>query len=337
MTSRPIVFLLPWFLAIVGCSSMSGPRTKMTAAVPATATEAALIREVAVIPFEGARGNEFTPEVVAALAGVRVNDAQYFRMAERTRLDALLQEIRRSQSGLVNRDDALKLGKLLGVKGIYTGIVDNPTYQSNRRQEKRTDCAEWEGGNKILSLPKCKRWVDKYVSCTTAEAVFAFTPKLVEVETGRIVYSSNVKGIASVSACDNEGLAMPSREQLIDDAKGFALSNFKKDVAPSSKTFDVALMDVADPKANELIRRKVKQGLEFAAANRMDRACEIWQEARQQGPTLAEVLYNLGVCAEISGHQSEALALYRQADRLLDRPDDRISAALLRVAQTPRK
>ena len=96
-------------------------------------------------------------------------------------------------------------------------------------------------------------------------------------------------------------------------------------------------MDVVDPKANELIRRKVKQGLEFAAANRMDRACEIWQEARQEGPTLAEVLYNLGVCAEISGHQSEALALYRQADRLLDRPDDRISAALLRVAQTPRK
>jgi len=45
------------------------------------------------------------------------------------------------------------------------------------------------------------------------------------------------------------------------------------------------------------------------------------------------IQYNLGVCAESRGDFDAALRLYRQADRLLGKPDDNITLALNRAGQ----
>lgn len=49
-------------------------------------------------------------------------------------------------------------------------------------------------------------------------------------------------------------------------------------------------------------------------------------------PNSVTLLYNLGVCAETQGRPEEALALYKQVDKMLTKPDEAVSKALERVA-----
>ena len=71
--------------------------------------------------------------------------------------------------------------------------------------------------------------------------------------------------------------------------------------------------------------------LRKVARERMDAACELWEEARRLEPEFPSILYNLGVCAESQGNFARALDFYRKADKALGNPDDNINAALKRV------
>ncbi len=65
----------------------------------------------------------------------------------------------------------------------------------------------------------------------------------------------------------------------------------------------------------------------------MDSACELWGQASTLAANSHALTYNLGVCAESRGDLDAALGLYRQADRILGKPDDDITLALNRVSE----
>lgn len=324
----------PAAMLLTGCLATVGPTTSVTAVMPAAFSEAARIREVAVLPFDGPSGREFAAEVEGLLASVTVDDKPHFRVAERQKLDGLLREIKLSQSGRVTGEEALRLGKLLGVRALYTGVVSAPVTNRTHTQEPRTVCVEEDTKKGFLGVPKCKRWDQTRVSCSRTEVIYAFTPKLIEVESGQIVFSNNIKGVASASSCADRSAAMPSQAQLIAAAKTSALDDFRKQVAPSIANVNIRLMDSAEGIGDESAKRKLAQGVEFAKANRLDRACEFWNEADQLSARSVSIVYNLAVCAETAGNIPKAAELYRRADRLLNSPDDRVSAALARVEKT---
>jgi Flp pilus assembly protein TadD len=70
---------------------------------------------------------------------------------------------------------------------------------------------------------------------------------------------------------------------------------------------------------------------------RFDRACELWGEARLLSPDSVSLLYNLGVCAELTGNLEQAADLYHKAHKLTTKPDDRITEALKRISDSIRK
>lgn len=323
-------------LASVACAP---PAIKTTALMPAKFHEAAQLKEVAVLPFEGERGREFSAEIEGVLASVNIGDKQYFSLVDRTKLDKVISEMKLSQSALVDSNTAAKVGKLVGAKGIYTGVVSASDTSDSSYREERTRCAYnvTKYDKKGRAYEECGKWQTYTVSCTKRNATFTFTPRLIEVETGRIVYANNISGTASSSACEDSKTPLAAPFELIDRAKWVAKAQLKRDVAPYYVTFEIKLMDSTDGIASKEAEKKFEEGIDYARGNRFDRACELWGEARILSPNTPSIIYNLGICSEVIGELEQALDLYKKADRAYGKPDDRITSALHRVSETIQK
>jgi hypothetical protein len=320
-------------LALFACAPTA---VKTTSLVPGKFHEAAKLREIAVLPFDGIKGTEFATEIEGTLAGVNIDDKQYFTLVDRTKIEKILKEQALSQTGAIDETTASKVGKLIGAKGIYTGIVTAANSTDSNYAEKRQRCSQKQikydkKGNAYEG--NCISWVDYTVSCTKRDAVFSFTPKLVEVETARIIYTNNLSGTATASVCQDKQKPLPSGFDLTTQAKEKAKLAFKQDVAPHYVTFPIKLMDSKNGITSKEAGDKLDQGMDFANHNRLDRACELWGEGRILSPNSPSLLYNLAICAEVRGDLESALDLYKKADRELNKPDDRITAGLGRVSE----
>ena len=302
---------------------------------PAQYHEASLIKTVAVLPFNGPEGNAFAAEIEGVLVSIGIDDKRYFTLVDRATLDKTISEMQLSQSGMVDQKTAVKLGKLVGAQGIYTGIVSQNNYNESRYSEKRSTCAQYEtrrdkDGNTYQG--SCVFWRYYNVSCTKRVASFAVSPKLVEVSTGKILYSRNLSATAESTGCKDTN-PVQGESVLIEKAKASVKKEFRRDIAPYYVTREIKLMDSTDGIESTEAKDKLKSGLAYADKGRMDNACELWGEAHNLAGNSPALLYNLGVCAESRGDQDAALTLYKQADKKLGKPDDDISLALNRVSE----
>jgi tetratricopeptide (TPR) repeat protein len=152
------------------------------------------------------------------------------------------------------------------------------------------------------------------------------------VETGRVVYRAERKDSASYSACSGNGI--PPDADLMDEAITKVMAKIKSDIAPTTIRSNVKLMESPSSLA-KTDAEQFSKGLEFAKAQRMDRACQIWSDLnkRTQGVDNA-LLFNLAVCQEADGNYEDALKLFEQVDQRLDQPDEAVSDALSRVKST---
>lgn len=331
-----ILLVLSVLFLFGGCATT----IKTTALVPARYHQAAILKEVAVLPFDGAGGREFTSEIEGTLGSINIGDKQYFTLIERTKLNKVMDELKFSQSGLVDESKAAQLGKMVGAKGIYTGVINKAVHVDKPFKEERQVCAQREikrdrKGNLVEGA--CISWNRYHVNCIERIATFEFTPKLIEVETGRVVYSRTILKTVGARGCSDEPKPIPSPVELISRAKDMAKEDFRRDVAPHYVNFDIVLMDSKDGIVSKDAENKFEKATEYAKANRMDRACELWGEARILSPNAPSILYNLGICAEITGDIEKAYDLYQKADRELGKPDDNITKALNRTGEQLKK
>jgi len=176
------------------------------------------------------------------------------------------------------------------------------------------------------------RYLQKFIKCTERVASFSASPKLIDVNTGQILYAQNLSDTARSYGCE-DGQPPESKEVLLKQVKDNVKKQFRRDIAPFYVTEEIALMDLNDMIPMKETREKLKQGIEFAGKDRMDRACEIWEAARCEAPDSPAILFNLGVCAESRGDFETAREFYRSADRLMMKPDDNITNALKRTAK----
>jgi tetratricopeptide (TPR) repeat protein len=325
-----ILFILVISILIIpGCAT----KIKVNMLQPAQYHEASLTKAVAVLPFTGPGGREFAAELEGVLSGIGIDDKQYFTLVDRASIDKTISEMQLSASGLVDQKTAAKIGKLIGAQGIYTGVVTRNRYDDSRYTERRSTCTRYEqrrGKDGKISTGACISWRQYNVSCVKRVASFAVSPKLVDVTTGRILYSRNLAAQATSSGCE-DARPVQSESVLLEKAKEDVKTEFRRDVAPYYLTREIKLMDAADGIESAQAKDKLKAGLEYADKGRMDTACELWGEARNIASRSYALLYNLGVCAESRGYLDAALSLYKQADKILGKPDEDISLALNRV------
>ena len=318
-------------LTFSGCAT----KIKVNMLQPAQYHEASLTKAVAVLPFSGPGGREFSAEIEGVLVGIGIDDKQYFTLVDRASIDKSISEMQFSQSGLVDQKTAVKLGKMIGAQGIYTGVVTQNNYDDSPYSERRSTCVRYEQKRDDKGKTyqgACIQWRYYNVRCTKRVANFAVSPKLVDVTTGRILYSRNLSATTNSTGCEDTR-PVQSEMVLLEQAKDSVRKEFRRDIAPYYVTREIRLMDSTDGITSKEAIDKLKRGMEYADKGRMDSACELWGEARNIAANSHALLYNLGVCAESRGDLDAALSLYKQSDRILGKPDDDISLALSRAGE----
>lgn len=306
------------------------PKIHLTMLEPARNTEAARHKRVYVVPFAGPGGSDVGTAIEAQLVSVEVDKKPYFTVLERKELGRVHKEIEKSQSGLIDQRTAMKVGKLIGAEAIYTGRISQYGIQSAPFTQKRQKCAAYENSNKFFK--KCLRMTNYAVACVKKTAVFSFTPKLFEVESGKVVYSRTINREYSGQTC-NDGISQAIDESaILASVREEAIAEFVRDVAPNYHSEEAMIMDSPGELGAES-RSAFESGVAFAKANRMDRACELWRKAANAsaGVKEASLAYNLGLCYEVEGSLELALAQYTSADKMLSRPNNIISQGLTRI------
>ncbi len=313
----------------VGCATT----IKTNVLMPGNIDQAAQFKNVAVLPFDGPEGETFTTIVESTLASVIIDNRQFFQIVDRGSVDKVMNEMKLGMTGMVNENAAAQVGKTVGAKGIYTGTIGASSVDEEFYSEKRQTCALYRpvtdsSGRKTQ---ECTNWYDSQVSCTKRTASFSFTPKLIEAETSRIIFSNIYANAVESKACADDGKGLLDGKVMLKQARETVMRQFRMDVAPYYAVMSFTLKDSTADIASEAAKAKFKEGLAFAKVSRMDRACPAWREAKVLAPNSITLMYNVAICDETEDRPHEALALYRQIDKTLTSPDDLIATALARV------
>lgn len=307
---------------LAGCASLFGVHVETARLVPAASHEAATVRQVAVLAFEGPDGERVADELLALLASVEVDGRPYFELIDRDRLPPAIAQ---GQAGLpVPPVSARPPGRQVVPAGYYAGRVEDIRVSSRTDTRESRACAERREG-------RCVRWVVERVLCRVDSAHFAFVPRLVEGRTGRVVFARTFAGSASADSCS--GSPRPSRAELLAAAKQIAYAEFRSHVAPQVRQFTVRLID-ADPRLTDPpALAAFNRGIEQAKARQMEAACATWASIRDTAGSSFALAYDLGVCEEMAGRFDAAAKHYESAERLAGEPNELIAAARERVRQ----
>ncbi len=304
-----------------GCA----PTIKTKTLVPAKYHEAAKLRRISILPFDGPMGNQVRADIESLLLTIRVNDEQYFSIMERTAIDKIFLEQNLQISGAVNETTAVEIGKLAGVQGIVMGTVTQSTIEENPYSVEKSKCiSKNQDGS-------CKEWQQYWVNCRERNAYFSFTPKFIDVATGEIAASEVLSGHVNDETCLDSGRPLKSRHELLSEAKRYALEKLRKLVAPYDVDVEIKLLTEDDSKIPPEAKENINNGIKWVKAGRVDRACEFWNEAFHLHPYGYAIYYLLGVCSELSGDLNKALSYYEKADRNTGSPIDEIREAIDRV------
>ncbi|MGE4496656.1 MAG: CsgG/HfaB family protein [Deferribacterales bacterium] len=322
--------------AYVLCVSCAERITVINAKVlmPAQAHSAIDLRKLAVMPMAGEQGYAFTSEIETVISSIIINDKPYFTLVDRSALDKVISEMQLNVSGLVENEVAASVGRLIGADGIIIGAVNQRGTNTQPYTENRyyTECGAYSyvTGPYNTQIPVCVNWIQKSytVQCYQKSAIFSFSVKLIEVQTGRVVYANTYPSANSDSACVDRR-AVESDIALLRKSVEGAKTAFRQDIAPYYAVMKVKVMDETDGIKESSDRKKFETALEYSKSGRVDRACELWREI-PPGASFP-LAYNLAACAEVFGELEKALDLYNKADRIFGKPNADINASLVRV------
>ncbi|HIQ25670.1 MAG TPA: hypothetical protein EYH43_06795 [Persephonella sp.] len=317
----PFIMLFILFL-ISSCS-----QKKITTYIinPPKYPQVSKYKTIAFLPFKGRGGNYFSILLEAKVKNLTINGKPIFKVIDRQNLKSILSEQKLSLSGLVDDKNAVKIGKLIGVQGIWTGAVLKSKVREYPFFEKRFRCID----------DKCKRVKEYLIRCFKKEAIFSFVAKLIDVSTGEIVYSKEHTGSKYGKYCLDSGYTISS-EDLLQQSKKEAISKFLRDIAPYKTTYSVKVKEKID-KVSSKDKKIFKNSLSWLKSKDLNKACDIWEKLLKKYPNNITLLYNLGVCYETKSNLKDAYKFYKKAYNLLSEPDEDVINALKRVENLLKK
>jgi hypothetical protein len=297
---------------------------------------------IGVINFSGRDGDNFAAALTSKLQSASLDGVPIFEVKT-------LDSMNYRSSGTISRAEvaaAIRLGQKLRVKTVFTGTVTSVAVNSTNFVREEKVCAETAG------FLKCKRYETNRIPCTKVMGTYAVAPRAINVATGSVMYSEAVSSQGEYTTCNGEvqasggpsffglfgagGATAPtvaSPDILLNQLRESAAESIRRHVAPYNLTVVVKLKEKAAG-LSKPDNVQFENAVKFASAGRMDRACGMF-EALQTPANKSNVtlLYNLGICQEVllPDEPAAALAYYSKADQMLNKPDDLISEAFLRM------
>ncbi|MEM9842480.1 MAG: hypothetical protein AAF767_07520 [Pseudomonadota bacterium] len=219
--------------------------------------------------------------------------------------------------------------------GTYTGHVELDDYEWDEYRRTVSKCIEWDG------LFDCETRVDVEEICFEETVRMSAHPRLVDADTGEIVFAGSYEGRASHGECSetgvydgayNRGIKKRRRgnavvdwifgidaesrvpADLVREALMDTLQPIRRDIAPRNATvranFITEALDPvarADPRFNQALELSSKDP--FAA-------CAMWTGMAEEYPEAPAVIYNLGACSEATSDFQSAQGHYANAAEL---------------------
>ena len=274
-------------------------RTRMVPTFP----EAVTYRDVSVGQFRGPAGE--------------VAEEEFARMLDDVVLDG---------------DDWFGIAGPDSPQGVYEGRVDIDSWEGETRFERNKRCVEYDG------LFDCEHRAIVESECTEETVQVVVTASLIDLETGRLIFTQSQGGGANHETCidiaeyEDDGQDLGTwRDPLhssynpwdapygmIADATVEAVRRFRTDIAPYDSIVRARIM-------TEGLIPEEQNDPRFAAAveatKRRDMlgACAQWDELGRDWPDAPAVLHNLGACAEARGDMETAQLRYGRAADLASR------------------
>ncbi len=314
-------------LTLVSCASKQ--KIAFQAIEPAQEHQVASIRTVAFDTFEKDRIG-VSGVIEGALGGYSLDGKKpYFQVVERKNLANILAEQQLSSSWAVDPEQRIKVGKLVGAQGIFSGEVVSVTSSDAYRNESRSRCAyhNKKGG--------CERYEEYTVSCQEKTYGVSILVKLVDTATGNYVFSNTFTESESYSKCPDGG-SIPGGSEVLSSMLRKISKDLIAKVAPTKYVLEVALLDEIDDDNVETSGKQeelFKSAFEFAKAGRVDKSLERFQKFGESVSWKSYVAnYNYAVLLEAHGDLAEAEKYYKAADEIAVKPVPEINDGVKRIA-----
>lgn len=335
-------------LVTAGCAMT----TQIRALQPAEVSAAASLQTIGVAPFEqrARRHVSLDAKIETELAKYQLEPGvNYYIVVDRSNLDSVIKEQKFQLSGLSDRKNAAKVGRLAGAQALVVGNISAAGVEDRRYYENRVRNVNCDQKGK-----NCQRQ-EYSVRCTARTVTVGAQVKLTDIERGDFITANNYSKSKTWKQCDDGGadlgqsltnmrclfgngcsaadqIGFPAGDQGLEILADEIAANFVHRLVPHYVVFKVNLYKSPEVKLEGIHKERFKAANEFIKAGRLDRAEELLALLMDatQGQSYV-ITYNYGVIAEAKGQFDEALKLYQAADRLTMRPEKNISEALIRI------
>lgn len=298
--------------ALVGAAACTTPGINYEARLMPESLAAAETRTVQVERFRGPAGGWYARQFETMLANTVFDGAPWFTLAD-------------FSYGVPGDTPA----------GTYTGHVDIDDYDWTEYTHTTSKCVEWDG------LFDCETRVDVEELCVEERVRVSVHPRLVDIDTGAVVFSGTYGGDAGRETCYETGVydgvydkklkrkrrshglagyqsigfaGLDAPAELVRDALFETLQPIRNDIAPRNAivraTFIEQPLDPvvrADP--------RFEQALKIASKEPYT-SCAMWTGMAEEYPQSPAVIHNLGACAEASSDFQAAQGHYAKAAEL---------------------
>lgn len=302
-------------LAAIGLVLLSGCSTTVAvqARFPANNPDAAPLRKVAVADFEGPEGDGFAYAVENMLATATFDGQRYFTLVDSGRRGA-------GADGVI----AARYGRSVGADGVYYGRMQTANFDNFPWEDRETRCVEKDDKGKCIKKREFTR------PCLRRVFHMEVYPSLVDVRTGRIVYSARKDAGAETSWCRGD-IQPISDDAMIDGAINTIVGQIRPDIAPYNTVLQATVIEKHDG-LGEDDAKAFDAAVKAAGKGDLSAACRSWDEIRRANPNHPWTIYNIGVCAEANGDFAGALAHYRQAQSLAGKPNSDVAESINRAS-----
>lgn len=276
------------------------------------------IKKIAVMDFNGSYGRAIADYLISALledkrgittikGGLFKKDIEgktylngaktnIFTIVERSRLEQVLSEQSISTSGIVDENQAVKLGKVLGVDAIINGTV-NPIANDTKTREE-------------IQVYRDNKWIKVMGDCITRNISVEARMRIVNVNTGQIVGTKEAAFKITDKKCGDEIAQLTNTEDLIKQClQATVYQDLINYLAPRFVLWEYELKEIDVDEYEKLSDKAI----EAAEAGNFDQAYMIYASILKEDSYNDVAKYNVGVLNELMGNFQEAHEAYQFA------------------------
>ncbi len=316
-------------VGLTGCA----PKTNIQALKAGKVSDTS-VKSIAVLEFKNDTIGQ-SDLISTRLSNYKLDGKNYFKVANRANIRAVLDEKKLNDSGLVDIDDSRSKG-LSQVKTLMIGrVLDVGLSKSGYyKTVQSSSCAQYATDKKGRKY--CKRYHTRQIRCEARNYTVQTNIKVVKVSTSRLLYTKNYTASEKKSRCQNDSTVLPTKHQMAPRLADIIASQIVADIAPSYQNFSVELLDDPDTNYNSSQESLLETSIKLIEKGRTKDASTMLQKLnRSTGSSSYVALYNYGVAQEANGKLEHALKLYSQANKKAlqkGKVVDEISQAIHRVS-----